>query len=98
MKKPQEVAVAAENTLRLWRLYSEAVDLAPERKEELYAVAQKAQRIYECLYHLWQLLGGTSNIRSIFERFAEWQGEINALCSESEEIFKERRKENERNY
>jgi len=84
MKKPYEVAVAAEHTLRLWRLYSRAVDSAPERKEELHAAAQKAQRIYECLYQLWQMLGGTSNIHSIFERLKEWQGEMEALLDEAE--------------
>jgi hypothetical protein len=90
MKKPHEVAVAAEHTLRLWRLYSEAVDSAPERKGELHAAAQEAQRIYECLYHLWQMLGGTSDIRSVFERLEEWQGEMEALLDEAEEILVKR--------
>jgi hypothetical protein len=90
MKKPHEVAVAAECTLRLWRLYAEAVDSAPERKGELHAAAQKAQRIYECLYHLWQMLGGTSDIRSVFERLKEWQGEMEALLDEAEEILRKK--------
>jgi hypothetical protein len=90
MKKPHEVAVAAEHTLRLWRLYSEAVDSAPERKGELYAAAQKAQRIYEYLYHLWQMLGGTSDIRSIFERLKEWQEEMDAILDEAEEILRKK--------
>jgi hypothetical protein len=36
------------------------------------------------------MLGGTSDIRSVFERLKEWQGEMEALLDEAEEILRKK--------
>jgi hypothetical protein len=90
--KPREMAIVYEINETLCLLYAEAVNFAPEIKEELYSAAIRAKKIYYCLYDLWQLFGGVSDIQSIFDDFNNFQGEMEYLCNKAKKILEERRK------
>jgi hypothetical protein len=97
-KSPCEIVIAHEISESFWHLYQKSVDLAPEIKDELANAAIRAEKIYFCLYDLWQFLGGTSDIRSVFERFTEWQSEMEALQSRASKILEEKERENDQRY
>jgi len=97
-KFPSEIVATREIETNLWRLYSRAVDTAPEIKSVLFASAKRAESIYECLFRLWNLLGGTSDIYSVCERLREWQGEMEALQNIALKEIEEKEKNNERYY